>query len=402
MMFSRSTGGRMYPAQVRQGSLLSNPPVHSRAHKRDEEPLTFPIAQPSFQQPPRGQRGFDIEGAALLDDNSKRRRGGGVRGFVGRLLLRANWAVVSWVLRAARARWFTTLLILWAVYREFVPSARSAPSLSSDAGVAGSRKGGGASSFRASRTAPAPFPTAKDLVVVCGHAVFVGGDFSADAAALETSWYLEPYQRTPGQAAALVAHMKAGVAIANANEDSILLFSGGTTRAPAGSLSEATSYYLVSRASGFFGAGDAVAKRAFTEERARDSYENVLFSIARFRELTGEVPRRLTVVGYEFKRARFENEHLAALRWPADRFAYEGTPAASAEREKTSGEREAGVREAFARDPYGCGAELGGKRASRDPFAVVGTSHPYAATNPDLAGLFAHCGAKTYAGALPW
>lgn len=309
--------------------------------------------------------------------------------------------VVSWVLRTARARWLTTILILWATYREFVPSARSAPS-STDAGRGAVSYGAQSATPSSSRTAPAPFPAAKDLVVVCGHAVFVGGDFSDAAAAEEASWYLEPYQRAPGAAAALVTHMKAGVALANANEASLLIFSGGMTRAPAGSLSEATSYYLVSRACGWFGAGDAVATRAFTEERARDSYENVLFSIARFRELTGSVPRHLTVVGYAFKRDRFEREHVPALRWPADRFAYEGTPAASAEREKTSGEREAGVREAFARDPYGCGAELGGKRASRDPFAVVGTSHPYAATNPDLAGLFAHCGAKTYAGPLPW
>lgn len=310
--------------------------------------------------------------------------------------------VVSWVLRTARARWLTTILILWATYREFVPSARSAPSSTTDAGRGAVSYGAQSATPSSSRTAPAPFPAAKDLVVVCGHAVFVGGDFSDAAAAEEASWYLEPYQRAPGAAAALVTHMKAGVALANANEASLLIFSGGMTRAPAGSLSEATSYYLVSRASGWFGAGDAVATRAFTEERARDSYENVLFSIARFRELTGSVPRHLTVVGYAFKRDRFEREHVPALRWPADRFAYEGTPAASAEREKTSGEREAGVREAFARDPYGCGAELGGKRASRDPFAVVGTSHPYAATNPDLAGLFAHCGAKTYAGPLPW
>jgi len=304
------------------------------------------------------------------------------------------------VLRAARARWFTTLLIFWAAYREFVPSARSAPSSESDSGTGVVSAPAVHSALRA---APAPFPNARDLVVVCGHAVFVGGDFTAAAAALESSWFLEPYQRTPGQAAALVEHMRTGVLIASKNEHSILLFSGGTTRAPAGSLSEATSYYLVSRASGWFGAENVdVAKRAFTEERARDSYENVLFSIARFHELTGHTPRHLTVVGYEFKRARFQNEHLTALRWPADRFAYEGTPFANAEREALSAEREKTVRSQFAADPYGCGDELGGKRVARDPFAVVGESHPYLATNPELAGLFAHCGGETFAGKLPW
>jgi len=38
-------------------------------------------------------------------------------------------------------------------------------------------------------------------------------------------------------------------------------------------------------------------ERAFTEEHARDSYENVLFSIARFKDLTGHLPRNVTVVG---------------------------------------------------------------------------------------------------------
>jgi hypothetical protein len=32
----------------------------------------------------------------------------------------------------------------------------------------------------------------------------------------------------------------------------------------------------------------------------------------------------------------------------------------------------------------------------------VGESHPYLATNPELAGLFAHCGGETFAGKLPW
>jgi hypothetical protein len=221
------------------------------------------------------------------------------------------------VLRAARARWFTTLLIFWAAYREFVPSARSARSSESDSGTGVVSAPAVHSALRA---APAPFPNARDLVVVCGHAVFVGGDFTAAAAALESSWFLEPYQRTPGQAAALVEHMRTGVLIASKNEHSILLFSGGTTRAAAGSLSEATSYYLVSRASRWFGAENVhVANRAFTEERARDSYENVLFSIARFHELTGHTPRHLTGGGVRVQTSPFPERAL-------DRAAVAGGP----------------------------------------------------------------------------
>jgi len=52
----------------------------------------------------------------------------------------------------------------------------------------------------------------------------------------------------------------------------------------------------------------------------------VLFSLARFRELTGAYPAHITVVGHAFKRRRFEQLHRLALRWPKTRFAYEGVP----------------------------------------------------------------------------
>ena len=69
------------------------------------------------------------------------------------------------------------------------------------------------------------------------------------------------------------------------------------------------------------------ALRATTEDHALDSYQNLLFSIARFHEYTGRWPSRITVVGYEFKRRRFTELHRAALRWPADRFEYVGIDA---------------------------------------------------------------------------
>ena len=67
--------------------------------------------------------------------------------------------------------------------------------------------------------------------------------------------------------------------------------------------------------------------RATTENYALDSYQNLLFSIARFHEYTGRWPSRITVVGYEFKRRRFTELHRAALRWPVDRFEYVGIDA---------------------------------------------------------------------------
>lgn len=40
--------------------------------------------------------------------------------------------------------------------------------------------------------------------------------------------------------------------------------------------------------------------RALTEEHARDSFENLLFSVCRFRELTGSYPHNITVKTFYF------------------------------------------------------------------------------------------------------
>lgn len=55
-----------------------------------------------------------------------------------------------------------------------------------------------------------------------------------------------------------------------------------------------------------------------------DSYQNLLFSIARFREFTGRFPHKITIVGYDFKRQRFTELHRKALRWPPHKFEYVG------------------------------------------------------------------------------
>ena len=80
--------------------------------------------------------------------------------------------------------------------------------------------------------------------------------------------------------------------------------------------------------------------RATTEDASLDSFQNVLFSVARFRELTGVYPARITVVGHDFKRRRFEQLHRRALRWPKLHFMYVGIPLGTEAdaREAASGE----------------------------------------------------------------
>lgn len=52
----------------------------------------------------------------------------------------------------------------------------------------------------------------------------------------------------------------------------------------------ATYHVIVS-----IGMEENVRWRALTEEHARDSFENLLFSVCRFRELTGMYPYNITV-----------------------------------------------------------------------------------------------------------
>ena len=62
----------------------------------------------------------------------------------------------------------------------------------------------------------------------------------------------------------------------------------------------------------------------FVEEFARDSYENLLFAVARFYEITGKYPKKITIVGFEYKRERFERVHRRAIRFPKADFHYVG------------------------------------------------------------------------------
>jgi hypothetical protein len=152
-----------------------------------------------------------------------------------------------------------------------------------------------------------------------------------------------------------------------------------------------------------------VRLRAVTEEFARDSFENLLFSICRFFEIVGSWPRLVTVVGWDFKRDRFEL-HRQAIRWNSSTtYFYDGVNNPVDLAGAIGGELVA--RAAFGVDPYGTGAavytppppskpvDLGAKRIERNAFR---RTHPYEASCPDVAGLLKYKGPQLYAGPLPW
>ncbi|OIT02401.1 PREDICTED: uncharacterized protein C57A10.07 [Nicotiana attenuata] len=241
-----------------------------------------------------------------------------------------------------------------------------------------------------------PFSKFRNLVMVAGHSVYTSS--SCEKVDKEDSWFLESYQKHLGQAATFVQHIQKGVEITADDNDALLLFSGGETRKDAGPRSEAQSYWTVAESKGWFGKQESVRGRALTEEHARDSFENLLFSVCRFRELTGTYPHNITVVGYDFKEKRFKHLHRYAIGFPETRFFYSGTSSSQTSREAAL-KGEALVRTQFQEDPYGCKGSLRRKKLGRDPFH---RSIPYPNGCPEIEGLFRYCGTAPYSGSLPW
>jgi len=246
----------------------------------------------------------------------------------------------------------------------------------------------------AATAVPLPASYLRNLVLVAGHAVYVGVDFHE--ATKESSWFLEDYQKVPGEAQSFVDHIALGVQEAHKDPSAMLMFSGGQTRREAGPRSEGLSYWVVAEAALWFNTSD-VRNRTFTEEHARDSFENLLFGLCRFYELTGHYPEHVTVVSYTLKRDRFVTLHREALRFPFDRFHFLGTPIPPAAQGATEGE--ARTVAAFRNNPYGCEGELLQKRLRRDPFAV-GPIHP--SRCPAMHDLLMHCGNDLFEGVVPW
>lgn len=235
----------------------------------------------------------------------------------------------------------------------------------------------------------------RNLVMVAGHGVFTSrgcGEVEGD-----DSWFLESYQKHEGQASTFVRHINVGVEAAAEDEMSLLLFSGGETRKEAGPRSEAQSYWSVAESKDWFGK-QQVRERAMTEEHARDSFENLLFSVCRFKELTGAYPLNITVVSYDFKEFRFSNLHRTALHFPASRFSFRGTPSTPTSMLAYL-QGELLVQDSFQRDPYGCEGALHEKRLKRDPFL---RTIPYPDGCPEMSGLFSYCGTEPYSKKLPW
>ncbi|KEY72140.1 hypothetical protein S7711_00151 [Stachybotrys chartarum IBT 7711] len=208
--------------------------------------------------------------------------------------------------------------------------------------------------------------TPSHLIIVCCHGIWRGGP---SAGRDESEWLIADFQR--GETDTFIEHIRAGVAaLAEDPDGSVLVFSGGPTR-PETPLSEAQSYADLAAAHSHFHQLPRPGA-ILIEDRALDSYHNILFSLTLFHATFAAWPRRITVVSHAFKRPRLVDGHCAAIGFPPTRVAFVGVdPPGMAG--GGLGEAWKGVGRAvddWSRDPHGRGPTLRGKRRGRNPWGV--------------------------------
>ncbi|KAJ6495633.1 hypothetical protein C8R47DRAFT_1115875 [Mycena vitilis] len=238
------------------------------------------------------------------------------------------------------------------------------------------------------------------LIIVPGHAIWKGT--SPDLRTRVSEWVFQSYDQTDlkesGRLEVFFKHISKAAQLALEDERSLVVFSGGQTQRTS-TTTEGESYLRLGLRSGLF--HSETFSRATSEGFALDSFQNLVFSIARFHEYTGTYPEKITVVGYEMKRARFVELHRAAIRWPETRFTYIGLDVAGDNFQAQQGERQNGYLP-YLQDFYGCHTFLANKRRGRNYAARY---PPYYSSCPELGALLSWCPSvhtELFSGALPW
>ncbi|KAK3679056.1 hypothetical protein LTR78_001509 [Recurvomyces mirabilis] len=213
---------------------------------------------------------------------------------------------------------------------------------------------------------PSQQANCKDLIIVCCHATFSGDNMD------ESSWTLQDFQRADttthktSEISTFLAHITAGANLYQASGEAMLMFSGGDTTGTA--WTEAKGYERIFRThlpprdlSTPVGGGCQL------EERATDSYQNLLFSILRYHELLGRYPEHITIITHAFKQQRFLELHAPAIKWPASRIRVQGInhPFTLEELRTTQRKEYENAYGLFERDLYGIREPLAGKRRKR-------------------------------------
>ncbi|KAF4550498.1 Hypothetical protein D9617_17g047660 [Elsinoe fawcettii] len=254
----------------------------------------------------------------------------------------------------------------------------------------------------------------EELIVVCCHAIF--NSDSGLHPREESAWRLKPFQKSnpdtgkAGEHETFLKHILAAVQQLQ-RPDTFVVFSGGPTD-PGTQSSESMSYaaaweYLRKKSANSLPELDLHSpsrQRWAVEEDSTDSFQNLLFSVIKFRQVTFRYPKHITIVTHEFKRARFLDLHAAAIRWPKDSISVLGIDppwASDDERVGTLALEAKNAIEPFKADPYGVSDPLAAKRQQRqwDPIRLQTIAD---GLEPEVQALLHWSSRKSFTDALPW
>lgn len=242
----------------------------------------------------------------------------------------------------------------------------------------------------------------RHLVIVAGHSVLHGLHLSRSYVEHGAAWDLEPFQQDLKFQEIIQQHLELGLEMLRKGGDVLLMLSGGQTHRATGPRSEAESYYLAAQSLGLL--TTVPIHRIGLEEYARNSFENLLFSICRFKEMTGSYPEEVSIISLPTKENRFLKLHRAALKFPKEVFHFIGSPDPmpwSSDRieELQRGEAKHAYK-LWERDPYGCVEQhLVEKKKQLNPYK---RAHGYVQSCPELKPILSNCLTSIYTGPLPW
>lgn len=166
--------------------------------------------------------------------------------------------------------------------------------------------------------------TVNELIIVPGHALLKDSVSEIPQNIDDDKWWvLQSFQAREPKF--YIEHINAGLNLASKEKYSLLIFSGGFSREESKVWSEAATYGAIAKSKCQNCSENQcdVPERIILDESSYDSKQNIENSLKIYEEIVGRYPEHITVIGWEFKRERFEF-YRDILKIPKDIYTYCG------------------------------------------------------------------------------